>query len=200
MPARTPPTRAHPRPELVFILYAILAGLVVGYLAGGRLEGLALLDLHPAAIAIALVGLLVQLAIFGPLADRVGPAGPLLYTSSTVAGLVAVLASVQVPGLALVALGASSNLAAVVANGGIMPADPGALTLAGLETDAGFSNSAVVVAPNLRPLTDIFALPAALPFANVFSVGDVLVAAGIAVAIVAGMRRTGAVRPRNSYD
>jgi hypothetical protein len=184
----------------VFILYAILVGLVVGYLAGGRLEGLALLDLRPAAIAIAIVGLLVQIAIFGPLADRVGPAGPLLYAGSTAVVLLAVLASLRVPGLPLVALGAASNLAAVVANGGVMPADPGALALAGLEADAGFSNSAVFAAPSLRLLTDIFALPAAFPFANVFSVGDVLIAVGIGIAIVAGMRRSDAVRTRNSYD
>jgi Family of unknown function (DUF5317) len=41
----------------------------------------------------------------------------------------------------------------------------------------------------LRPLTDVFAIPAWLPMANVFSVGDVLIAIGIAWTIVATMRR-----------
>ena len=51
-----------------------------------------------------------------------------------------------------------------------------------------YSNSSLVPAPTLAPLTDIFALPPWLPFANVFSVGDVLIAAGVVVIIVAAMR------------
>jgi hypothetical protein len=42
--------------------------------------------------------------------------------------------------------------------------------------------------PALRPLTDIFALPAWLPFANVFSIGDVLIGLGVVVVIALGMR------------
>jgi hypothetical protein len=38
-------------------------------------------------------------------------------------------------------------------------------------------------------LTDVFAMPAWLPFANVFSVGDILIAAGVATTIVLAMRR-----------
>ena len=53
---------------------------------------------------------------------------------------------------------------------------------------AGASNSIVVADPALGPLTDLFALPAAMPLANVFSVGDVLIGAGIAVTIALAMR------------
>ena len=42
--------------------------------------------------------------------------------------------------------------------------------------------------PALRPLTDIFALPTWIPFANVFSVGDVLIGVGVAIVIAVGMR------------
>ena len=42
--------------------------------------------------------------------------------------------------------------------------------------------------PALWFLTDIFALPRWVPFANVFSVGDLLIATGIAVVIVIAMR------------
>ena len=41
----------------------------------------------------------------------------------------------------------------------------------------------------LAPLTDIFAIPAGLPFANVFSIGDVLIAVGVVLTIAIGMRR-----------
>ena len=62
-------------------------------------------------------------------------------------------------------------------------------TIAGLGPEDEFSNSAVVADPALAPLTDIFAIPAGLPLANVFSVGDVLIAVGIVATIAIGMRR-----------
>jgi hypothetical protein len=43
--------------------------------------------------------------------------------------------------------------------------------------------------PALEPLTDIFAIPASLPLANVFSIGDVLIGVGIVIVIAAAMRR-----------
>ena len=43
--------------------------------------------------------------------------------------------------------------------------------------------------PALQPLTDIFALPHPIPFANVFSVGDVLIGVGVVIVIVVAMRR-----------
>jgi hypothetical protein len=81
-----------------------------------------------------------------------------------------------------------------------MPADPGAMTIAGIEHGPGFSNSAIVGSPALAPLTDVFALPAGVPLANVFSIGDVLIGVGIAIAIAAGMRSRPVVQMDNSYD
>jgi hypothetical protein len=111
-----------------------------------------------------------------------------IYVASTAAVLVAVIRNLRVPGMVLVALGALSNLAAVVANGGVMPTTPTALAAAGLAPTDAFSNSAVLADPRLAPLTDIFAIPAGLPLANVFSVGDVLIALGIPLVVAFGMR------------
>jgi hypothetical protein len=71
-----------------------------------------------------------------------------------------------------------------------MPADPAALAAVG-QTIGGNTNSVIVGEPQLRPLTDVFATPDWLPMANVFSVGDVLIALGVAVAIAAAMRVQG---------
>lgn len=183
----------------MFILYAIPFGLVAGILLRGRIEGLASVPFRWGGLAIA--GLAVQLAIFGPLSDRIGSLGQLLYVASTAAVLAAVLRNIRIAGMALVAAGAACNLVAILANGGRMPADPGALATAGLAPDGGFSNSVVAADPALRPLTDVFALPAGVPLANVFSVGDVLIGVGIAVVIAALMRGQQApLRPDNSYD
>ena len=132
---------------------------------------------------------MVQVALFSePLGSSVGGAGPALYVVSNLAVLVAVIRNLAVPGIALVMVGALCNLVAILANGGAMPADPAALAAAGIDT-AGQTNSVVTGQPALRPLTDIFAMPAWLPFANVFSVGDLLIGAGVAATIALAMRR-----------
>ena len=181
----------------MFILYAIPIGIVAGLLLGGKLDRLADLRLRWAPLA--LLGLVVQVLLFAdPISAAVGDGAPAIYVASTAAVLIAVLRDVAIPGMALIAIGAGSNLVAIVANGGYMPADPAALASV-VELTPGYSNSVVVADPALRPLTDIFALPAAFPFANVFSVGDVLIGIGVAATIVIAMRarragRTGAPR------
>lgn len=171
----------------MFILYAIPIGIVAGYALGGRLDRLGDLQFHWAWLAIA--GLVVQVVLFsGPVATVVGDWGPPIYVASTAAVLVAVLRNWRVPGLALVALGAASNLLAIAANGGVMPASAEAVAALGAEAAEGFSNSVVMADPALRPLTDIFALPSWVPLANVFSIGDVLIGVGVAVVIALGMR------------
>jgi len=175
----------------VFVLYAIPIGIAIGLLAGGRLGQLGELRLR--WVPLILLGLAVQVAIFTDAVGRaVGDAGPAIYAASTALVFVAVLRNIQVPGVALIALGAGCNLAAIVANGGWMPADPHALAAIGGLSD-GYTNSIVVADPALGPLTDIFALPAWLPLANVFSIGDVLIGVGIAVTIALAMRAGRAV-------
>jgi hypothetical protein len=176
----------------VFMLYAIPIGLLVGLALGGRLDRLAALSFR--WLPLALIGLAVQVALFStPLTVRVGALGPPLYVASTAAVLAVVVRNRAIRGMAIVALGAGANLIAIVANGGFMPASPAALGVLGRAPELGYSNSVLVPDPALAVLTDIFAMPAWMPFANVFSVGDVLIAVGIAVTIVAAMRAPGAV-------
>ena len=172
----------------MFILYALIAGLLAGWLLRGRLAGLAGVRLRWPWLAV--VGLLVQLVLFsGPVTERIGAVGPPIYIASTFAVLVFVLRNLSVPGFLLVAVGATSNLAAILANGGYMPASPEALATAGPAGTEGYSNSREVAEPALEPLTDVFALPPPVPFANIFSIGDVLIGIGIAVTIAVAMRR-----------
>lgn len=173
----------------MFILYSVPIGLVLGFLVGGRATGLA--DLRIRWQLAMAIGLLVQLAIFStPLNARIGDLGPLVYVVSTFIVVAAIAVNWRIPGMPIVALGAMSNLAAIVANAGYMPADPGAMASFGRLSIDGYSNSAFVAQPNLWALTDIFALPRWVPFANVFSVGDVIIGVGVAVVIVAAMRST----------
>jgi lipoprotein signal peptidase len=173
----------------VFILYSLVIGLALGLLFGGRASGLA--DLRIRWQWAMAVGLVTQVLLFStPLADQVGSWGPLIYVSSTALVLVAIVANWRIAGMPVVAAGALSNLAAIVANGGYMPADLGAMASLGRVSIDGYSNSALLADPALKPLTDIFALPTWLPFTNVFSIGDVLIGIGVAIVIVAAMLST----------
>jgi Family of unknown function (DUF5317) len=174
----------------MFMLWAIPAGIVAGLVARGRLDGLTDIQFRWGWLAVA--GLLVQVVLFTQTGnDLAGGLGPALYVLSTVAVFAAVLRNVRLPGMAIVALGSILNLAAITANGGAMPADPGALAMAGLDGPGTHTNSVVLADPALRPLTDVFAIPASWPLANVFSVGDVLIGLGIVAVIALAMR----VRP-----
>jgi hypothetical protein len=171
----------------MFMLYAVALGTAAGLALGGSLWRLAEFQFRWWPLAIG--GLVVQLALFSPALAGIGPAGPVLYVMSTALVLLAVIRNLRtVPGFVLVALGAASNLAAIMANGGYMPVIPEALAASGRSAAVGYSNSVASSRPVLEPLVDRFVMPSGLPFANVFSVGDVLIGIGIAIVIVGAMR------------
>lgn len=137
----------------------------------------------------------LQLAIFQPL-------GPLpflrghelaVHVASYAALGVFLWLNRHLPGMWLVALGFASNAVAIVANGGLMPASEEALRAAGrwvvLEAEGATYNNSAVMGPHTRLwfLGDVFALPSWLPLANVFSLGDVLLALGTLVLVPALM-------------
>ena len=172
----------------MFILYAVVIGLGAGLVAGGRVTILG--DIRFRWAPLVLVGFLAQVALFSDaVAARVGDLGPALYVGSTLLVVVAVVRNLAIPGMALVAIGAASNLAAIAANGGFMPASPAAMAALGKAVPTIYSNSALLAQPALAPLTDIFALPAWLPFHNIFSIGDVVLGIGVAVVIAIAMVR-----------
>ncbi len=180
----------------MLLVYFLAVGLVAGLAFGGRPSRL--VDVRFRWAPVALGGLLFQLVLFsGPVADVVGAWGPPLYVASTAAVLLAVLHNLRLPGFWLIAAGAAMNLAAIVANGGHMPASAEAFaTLTGraaVPTDA-YSNSVVADSSTaLAFLGDNFVLPRPFPLANVFSPGDVVIGMGaawfLAVITVAGVPR-----------
>jgi hypothetical protein len=171
----------------VFILYAVLAGLVIGLVSGGSVARLGNLRFSWAPLIV--VGMVVQLLLFSTsLGDALGPAAPLVYVASNLAVLVAVWKNRSIPGLPLVLVGGAANLLAICANGGYMPVSSAALTALGRGAPDGYVNSRFVDGAVLGPLTDQFAMPAWMPMANIFSVGDVLIGVGVAIAIVAVTR------------
>lgn len=90
----------------------------------------------------------------------------------------------RITGMALMVFGGMLNLVAIAANGGVMPANLSALETAGIITDSDeFENSAPIDDPTLGFLGDIFAIPEGIPFANVFSIGDIILVIGGGVTV-----------------
>jgi hypothetical protein len=143
--------------------------------------------------ALAVGGLLFQVVLFAPpVAAVVGDLGPILYVASTLAVLATLLRNLEQPWFRLIALGAGLNLVAIVANGGVMPADPAALAAAGLldRSSAAFSNTAAMPGATFAFLGDNLATPSWLPFANVLSIGDLLIGLGAVAWLATTMRRS----------
>lgn len=163
---------------LAFLLLVLTVPLLGGKL--GRLEEVRLRWLWLAALAFALQVLIVTVAPEGDTSAH--RAAHLL--SYALVGACMLRNLRQVSFLWMVALGGLLNLAAIVANGAVMPASRGALEIAGLEVRSGsFANSDLVDDARLAFLGDVFAIPAGWPGANVFSVGDAVMVLGALLAL-----------------
>ncbi|HEX9095968.1 MAG TPA: DUF5317 domain-containing protein [Candidatus Dormibacteraeota bacterium] len=178
----------------MFLLIAILVGLAAGLIFGGRPGHLAGLHLRwPGLIFLALV---MQVAIFTSWLPVPPSLVPILYVLSDVIALVWLGRNIRIDGIACVALGSVSNLAAILANGGRMPVDGILLAQArgaAAETAVALGHSAtnsVIATGQMRLpwLTDRFLLAPPFPFPTVLSIGDLLIGAGVAWLIAAGMR------------
>ncbi|MEX0914076.1 MAG: DUF5317 family protein, partial [Demequina sp.] len=132
--------------------------------------------------------------------DVAGAAAPVLHVLTYAAVLAFLWFNRNLPGALVVAIGTLSNGVTITLNGGDLPASSAAAEAAGHSQGDGFDNSAVVADPILPWLGDVFAWPAPLPLANTFSVGDVVLVIGVAVATWSGTRRFGAGRPAPSTD
>jgi len=186
----------------VILALAVLASVVVGLAVGGRLSGLERIKIRGWPLLI--IAVLLQVYVVGRFdGDTVGPfpvrAFTFVLTQSSI--LLVALANLGLGGFGFVTLGSMANLAALLANGGLMPVSAEArvaighqATVTSLAAGAAVMGSKGVVLPpdqaNLWILTDIFALPPPFPLPAVASVGDILVAMGVAYLIVNMMRQS----------
>ena len=186
----------------MIVLVAALVAIVTVPLSGGDLRRFG--DIRLRRGWLIWLCLLVQLAS-GFAAGITPGAGALLHVISFAPAGFFVWSNRNLPGAAIMAAGGSSNLAAIATNGGVMPARPLAWERAGLPqfTDADFANSMPTTDAPLWFLGDIFYIPDGVPFANVFSIGDVLLVAAVAWISHAWCRRAPAVEdsaPQPSGD
>jgi hypothetical protein len=183
----------------MIFLCAVALGILLGYAFGGRLSRLLVLRLR--ALWLVLAALAIQLLIF-PLftAEPIVPHWTaVLHGVSYGLVFLWLILNLRVRPLLAIGAGALLNIVVVLANGGYMPASPGALAQAGFESvaeslargDVYGNLVGMSASTRLGFLGDWIPLPRWLPFATVMSVGDVLIMAGLVWLLVSGMKTRG---------
>jgi hypothetical protein len=169
------------------ILATLLVAVVVGFLNGGRLSSLSHLRIRWAPLA--LVGFAMQL---------VNPPGDwplIMLLASFVLLSIFAIANVKTAGFALILIGVAMNFAVIALNGG-MPVSRQALIASGQadtvddlvnEADSYVKHHLADGDDRVLFLGDVIAL--APPVAQAVSVGDFYTYGGVAVVIIAAMRR-----------
>src|SRR5215210_4363643 len=177
---------------LAFIVLVLTVPLL-----GGRLSRVGEVRIRWVGLAVAAFAVQVVLVTVVPDGDAV--LHRILHVATYALAALCLLRNLDLRFVWLVGVGGLLNLIAIVLNGGVMPASRGALETAGLDVQSGqFANSDYVENARVGFLGDVFAIPEGWPGANVFSVGDVLMLAGVILAVhaVAGSRLVGSGRTR----
>ncbi|CAA9354896.1 MAG: hypothetical protein AVDCRST_MAG16-2592 [uncultured Frankineae bacterium] len=161
----------------MLILVATVLAMLLVPLLGGRLSGLARIDLRGGRLVAGALGLQVlAISIFPTWPHAVLVA---VHAASYVLAATFVWKNRSIAGVPLLAAGGGLNALAIAVNGGQMPASEDAVRRAGLPVEVDhFVNSGVLEDPRLAFLGDVFASPAWLPLRNVYSPGDLLLLAG----------------------
>lgn len=184
----------------MFLLLAIVSGLIVGWARGGSWSKLASLSLRcswpiPIALLLQVVALSSQFEHLG-WSDRFGPP---LYVFSILLLLLAAGLNLSLVGMRILGLGLLLNFLVIAANGGYMPVSPDNLVRGGLFHQAEllrarghFSNSTLLTNQTRLPfLADVFFIPVPLPLRSVFSPRDVFIAIGGFVLAMRAMQGKG---------
>jgi hypothetical protein len=184
---------------LVLLLTPLGIAIVVALLQGGSLRGLAAVPLRHGELL--MISLLIQVALYLPglrTAHLILHWGGLIYVGALLLALLAALSNWRL-GIAarLATLGLALNMLTIVVNNGFMPVNTDAMRIVQGEAKVreiashGLYGNTRLATPATRLvlLTDI--IPVRLPGGrgNVYSIGDTLLAAGVATLAYRATRR-----------
>lgn len=175
----------------MFLLWAVIIGVGVGYLRKGTIKNLASLELN--GIWLIFLVLVIQILIFplGTSEPIVSLFTQYLHLVSYLLLLAFVFLNRRYWQIIFMGIGMLMNLIVIMVNGGYMPASESALRKAGLTQVAdklineGVAGNVILMGEGtkLNFLGDSFYTPKWLPLANAFSPGDLLLALGLIVLI-----------------
>jgi len=181
----------------MFLLWAVLLGLLLGLLRRGSLANLGRLELR--GLWLILPALLIQILIFplGPHEPIVKVGTPYLHLLSYLFLLAFIFLNRRYFEILIMGIGLVLNFVVIAANGGYMPASAEALRRAGMEDIAAileqglYHGNTVLMSPETRLnlLGDWLYLPAVVPLANAFSIGDLFLALGIVLLLAIKMAK-----------
>ena len=153
-----------------------------------RLGALAELTLRAPWLFLAAIGLqLVAFPVAGLPWQTHETAASVLWVVSYGLLVVAAALNRRITGVPVVAARMLLNLVAILANRGTMPVSYEAMRPRAGRSAVTQANSTAMSDPSLPWLVDRWAAPDWLPLANVFSVGDVVIAVGAFVIVLAAM-------------
>lgn len=180
----------------MFILYAVVISIIISYLLGGRLKFILQRPLKH--VWLATFGFLIQIIIFTDFfASRYnGTVSIVLHGISYVLIVFFIFINRKIPGILLIGIGVLLNATVIFLNGGYMPTSLESLkkTSIGKQLEiliqgSTINNSQAITENTILPwLADIFYIPSWIPFSNVFSIGDVLIAIGVCVYLIRCMK------------
>jgi hypothetical protein len=171
----------------VVLALPVVVAVALGLALGGSLGQLAEISLRAAWLFLAAIALQVVAFPVSGLPWRTHETvASVLWVASYGLLVVAAVLNRQIAGVPVVAAGMCLNLLAILANGGTMPVGYEAMHEAGRVSET-HANSTAMTDPSLPWLVDRWAAPDWLPLANVFSVGDLVIALGALVIVLAGM-------------
>lgn len=180
----------------MFLIGAVVIGIVLGYILRGRIRNLSSLPLR--SLWLVGVAILIQFAIFPLFSSRAlfPYATTELHLASYGLLFLFFVINYRVWALLVIAGGSVSNLLVIAVNGGRMPSSPHALVCAGqpeiaqkIATDGAMGNVVLMGdKTRLNFLGDWLYLPGGVPLATAFSIGDLTIAIGLVILIVWGMR------------
>jgi hypothetical protein len=187
----------------MFLFFAVIAAaLVIAVLIGGDVRRLSQIKIRHLELLLAAFAVKVAVAILGTTHSQVAVtiARPL-----NVVGALLLLAVVwfnrRIPGALLFGAGLTLNLSAIVAFGGRMPVllphdvDPNSAVLALLRGGLDPLHVALAHPQGLWFIGDVFAIPGIGGHSSLVSIGDLLMAAGVAWLIIRCSQRAPALMP-----
>ena len=187
----------------MFLFFAVIAAaLAVAVLIGGDVRRLSQIRIQHLELLLAAFAVKVAVAVLGTTHSS---AAVMVARPLNVIGAVLLLAVVwfnrRIPGALLFGVGLTSNLIVIVAFGGRMPVllprdvDPNSPMLAVLRGGLDPLHVALSHPQGLWFIGDVFGIPGIGGHSSLVSIGDLLMAAGVAWLIIRCSQRAPAVTP-----
>ena len=187
----------------MFLFFAVIAAaLVIAVLIGGDVRRLSQIKIRHLELLLAAFAVKVAVAILG---TTHSPVAVSVARPLNVIGAILLLAVVwfnrRIPGALVFGAGLSLNLIVIVAFGGRMPVllphdvDPNSPVLALLRGGLDPLHVALTQPQGLWFIGDIFAIPGLGGHSSLVSIGDLLMAAGVAWLIIRCSQRAPALTP-----